>query len=215
MKEKRAVDSSGKIRDFVFVECNQCGGWFWKAKRFLGRHNHSYCSRKCSSLAIKVERKKLRCSFCGKTFSTRTVNDLRHSRSGLYFCSRFCKDRGQRIENGLKDIWPNHYGNGNGAYNYRKRAIGKYGAQCCACGYGEHEEALQVHHIDGDRKNNSIENLVVLCANCHWLVTLGVFRILDRKLVRVLGPVAKSKAPDLQSGDVSSRKRPGPLGDIV
>jgi hypothetical protein len=26
---------------------------------------------------------------------------------------------------------------------------------------------LELHHIDGDRNNNSIENLQVLCPNCH------------------------------------------------
>lgn len=26
---------------------------------------------------------------------------------------------------------------------------------------------LELHHIDGDRNNNSIENLMVLCPNCH------------------------------------------------
>lgn len=27
--------------------------------------------------------------------------------------------------------------------------------------------ALELHHIDGDRTNNSIENLQILCPNCH------------------------------------------------
>lgn len=43
---------------------------------------------------------------------------------------------------------------------------------CERCGKSEWEGEpipLQVHHIDGDRTNNSIENLQVLCPNCHAL----------------------------------------------
>ena len=31
----------------------------------------------------------------------------------------------------------------------------------------EHSIPLQVHHIDGDRSNNELNNLMVLCPNCH------------------------------------------------
>jgi 5-methylcytosine-specific restriction endonuclease McrA len=30
---------------------------------------------------------------------------------------------------------------------------------------------LEVHHIDGDRTNNSLENLQLLCPNCHSYTT--------------------------------------------
>jgi len=43
---------------------------------------------------------------------------------------------------------------------------------CERCGRVEWEGEpipLQVHHIDGDRTNNSIENLQILCPNCHAL----------------------------------------------
>jgi hypothetical protein len=42
---------------------------------------------------------------------------------------------------------------------------------CVECGIGEIYNGkflrLQVHHIDGDNKNNEIENLSLLCPNCH------------------------------------------------
>lgn len=42
--------------------------------------------------------------------------------------------------------------------------------RCEKCGIttwlGE-KAPLEIHHIDGDRKNNRLENLQILCANCH------------------------------------------------
>lgn len=42
---------------------------------------------------------------------------------------------------------------------------------CSECGIGEEYNnkpiSLQVHHIDGDNTNNVIENLQILCPNCH------------------------------------------------
>lgn len=56
---------------------------------------------------------------------------------------------------------------------YRKRTLERCGKYCSVCGYSEHEEALQAHHVDMNRDNNENSNLVVLCANCHmYLHTL-------------------------------------------
>lgn len=44
------------------------------------------------------------------------------------------------------------------------------GRKCEKCGLTEwlgEPINLQVHHIDGDRTNNSLDNLVLLCPNCH------------------------------------------------
>lgn len=39
---------------------------------------------------------------------------------------------------------------------------------CEACGFKAlHPAQLHVDHIDGSKKNNNIENLQTLCANCH------------------------------------------------
>ena len=36
------------------------------------------------------------------------------------------------------------------------------------------EKLLDVHHVDGDRSNNDVSNLVVLCVWCHAKVTRGI-----------------------------------------
>jgi len=40
--------------------------------------------------------------------------------------------------------------------------------KCVKCGYDD-LRALAVHHVDQNRKNNGIHNLVWLCRNCHFL----------------------------------------------
>lgn len=41
--------------------------------------------------------------------------------------------------------------------------------QCNRCSYNETPKILGVHHKDHDRTNNLLENLEVLCPNCHSL----------------------------------------------
>jgi len=51
-----------------------------------------------------------------------------------------------------------------------------YHNKCEKCGWGEinpitNRIPLEVHHIDGDCTNNRIENLQLLCPNCHSLTS--------------------------------------------
>ena len=67
----------------------------------------------------------------------------------------------------MKEIQPEHYK--NEGLNYRKTAFDAYGKICSNCKY-DNELALEVHHIDKDRTNNTVNNLRVLCANCHTII---------------------------------------------
>ena len=45
-----------------------------------------------------------------------------------------------------------------------------YGRRCHMCHNTEHnghEIPLDVHHIDGNRRNNCLSNIILLCKNCH------------------------------------------------
>lgn len=57
--------------------------------------------------------------------------------------------------------------------NYRSKLLKSNRVlQCAFCGFDD-IRALVVHHIDEDRKNNVLKNLVWLCHNCHYLVHEG------------------------------------------
>jgi 5-methylcytosine-specific restriction endonuclease McrA len=48
----------------------------------------------------------------------------------------------------------------------KKELMQTRGKKCERCGYNK-LEILQIHHIDKDRNNNKMENLKLLCPNCH------------------------------------------------
>jgi hypothetical protein len=57
--------------------------------------------------------------------------------------------------------------------NYRQLAFAHYDPLCAHCGFGV-SAVLEVAHIDCDRSNNDISNLVILCPNCHKMHDLDL-----------------------------------------
>ncbi len=47
---------------------------------------------------------------------------------------------------------------------------------CRICGVDPCEEQLHVHHVDWDRRNNTLRNLVTLCISCHKAIHLHGYR---------------------------------------
>ena len=118
------------------------------------------------------------CNYCSKEYYVRSSRA--ETKTGLHFCCRECKDNAQRIDSNIKEAQLEHYKDGYSTY--RERAIKKYGAFCEICNY---DEILDVHHIDKNRKNNKINNLIVLCPNCHAKITRDIFKLIDRKMIKI------------------------------
>jgi len=57
--------------------------------------------------------------------------------------------------------------------NYRKLAFESYDPLCAHCGFGI-PSVLEIAHIDGNRNNNEVGNLVILCPNCHKMHDLDL-----------------------------------------
>jgi 5-methylcytosine-specific restriction endonuclease McrA len=57
--------------------------------------------------------------------------------------------------------------------NYRKLAFARYDPRCAHCGFGI-PAVLEVAHLNGDRSNNDLSNLVILCPNCHKMHDLDL-----------------------------------------
>jgi hypothetical protein len=57
--------------------------------------------------------------------------------------------------------------------NYRKLAFENYPPVCAHCGFGI-RDVLEVCHIDCERTNNTLLNLVILCPTCHKMHDLDL-----------------------------------------
>lgn len=146
--------------------CLHCKSPFEASTRELNRGNAKFCSQSCSSSyfgSLKKKPPNVTCAYCGKAFYKRPSR-LSQSKSGLYFCCRDHKDRAQRI-GGIKAIQPSHYG--ETITRYRDLAFRFLPNKCSRCDYDKNVAALAVHHKDGNRSNNSLENLEIICCNCH------------------------------------------------
>lgn len=56
---------------------------------------------------------------------------------------------------------------GGGTTYFKQKVLARDGRVCQMCGYDEHPEIIEVHHIDGDHKNSKLENGMAVCPNCH------------------------------------------------
>ncbi len=66
--------------------------------------------------------------------------------------------------------------------SYRRKALEEYGEKCGNCGA---TEAIEIHHRNGDRTDNRLENLLPLCSNCHEKLHRSGLGGLEEELKRV------------------------------
>lgn len=155
----------------IKTNCLNCQNDFDAHLKELKRGNGKYCSRKCSHEArvknLVPKDPNVTCSYCSTRFYLNESKRMA-SKSGLYFCCRAHKDLAQHKSFNLSEMWPDHYNSSPyDSSDYRALAFTKYEKKCMRCGYDKITDILEVHHKDHDRKNNSIDNLEVLCPNCH------------------------------------------------
>jgi hypothetical protein len=159
----------GQSRKLYKVNCVQCNNTLFRPKHLIIKRLQ-FCTPECSSAYQARNRIDCICAQCKVSFK-RPQSKIEISKSGLQFCSRECKDTAQRI-GGIEEIMPEHYGIGE--YSYRSRALYFYGECCKKCNYDDDLRMLDVHHKDGNRGNNILENLEVLCVWCHAMETRKV-----------------------------------------
>ena len=163
IKEFEGLDSSNRKRVFAECRCSVCSRLYTRQKRQLNQWDT--CSIQCTNVA-KGNAILYSCDHCENLFF-KSKSKVNASKSGKLFCCRTCKDAAQSY---MLEIQPDHYGSGS---DYRKKAFKQYAPVCARCDYSN-TDALEVHHKDKNRENNSIENLEILCANCHTLTHKGL-----------------------------------------
>lgn len=111
-----------------------------------------FCSANCYGLA---NRKEVPCVACGKPIL-----------AGLNkkSCSRACSNR---YREGIKYKIGRPRDKTQRAYLLKLRLLEQRGAKCERCDYNK-TEVLQVHHKDRNRDHNELNNLELICPNCHF-----------------------------------------------
>ncbi|MDP2736716.1 MAG: HNH endonuclease signature motif containing protein [bacterium] len=146
------------------VKCKRCNQELYVKPSHLKMGYGKYCSVKCR-IESSRKGKYVHCEICGKEV-WRIPKDLKGSKSGKFFCNKSCqtKWRNEYFSG------PNHYLWKGGEFIYRQKML-KSGARqvCQKCGIVD-KRILIVHHIDHNRRNNDLSNLMWLCMNCHYLI---------------------------------------------
>lgn len=176
--EEYGLNFCHKSEKKVFCIC--CGKEITGRDRLTKRFCSSSCSATYNNKKRGEENKKF-CEYCGK--------ELKNKRNR--FCSNKCQKEHEYDEHVLE--WkngedPGWTGRGVGVKPFiRRYMLEKNNYQCQRCGWGEKNPTtglvpLQIHHVDGDCKNNSEDNLELLCPNCHSLT--DTFGTLNKKSSR-------------------------------
>jgi hypothetical protein len=144
--------------------CKVCKKEFYVKPCHLKLGGGIYCSRECKYQGQKTGQY-IKCDICGKK-AWKQLRDFKRSKSNKFFCSKTCQTK-----------WRNDYFKGpmhkswkGGAFTYRRIMESSKIQPICRICHNKDYRVLEVHHIDCDRKNNDIKNLVWLCCNCHCLV---------------------------------------------
>lgn len=101
------------------------------------------------------------CKNCGTELTTRTQT---------YFCSQKCQAENISKESLLKV----ERGDKVGVLTLKRYLVEKRGNKCECCGWNKlnpitNKCPIELEHIDGNHENNSLDNLKLLCPNCHSL----------------------------------------------
>ena len=148
--------------------CKCCG-----EKLTYEQRRNLFCSHSCSAkfnnpYHTKDKNTEKYCLNCGKPLPyLKKEND---------FCSKTCYN--EYRYNSLIERWINGENFTKGGHQVttfiKRYLMNIHNNKCEKCNWGEehpitHTVPLAVHHIDGDCTNNKIENLQLLCPNCHSL----------------------------------------------
>jgi len=115
-------------------------------------------TKKWKHVILGIDKRKMtgECLHCG---DVRLTKRIRKSGLVVYICK-------VAIYKWQKE---NNYGFVNPKYKKHKKV------KCARCGFvAENSCQLDVHHLNGNHKNNTKRNLQTLCSNCHRLVEFNI-----------------------------------------
>lgn len=148
----------------LLKKCRICKKVFQTKPFFVKNGGGKYCSAVCHYKGLKTG-KLVNCDICGKE-TYKTIKALRLSKSKKWFCSKSCQTKWRNSE----FVGEKHANYITGRASYRSVLPRNKIPQICRLCRTQDARVLAVHHLDENRLNNELKNLVWLCHNCHHLV---------------------------------------------
>lgn len=139
------------------TNCKNCKKIINRKPSEIKKGGNLFCSKECFN-KYKPSIITIKCGTCKKEIK-RFPSEIKKSKTGNLYCSKRCSA-----------IQANKSRFGKGHASYRRQAFEAADKiECEKCGWDKEIDVLQVHHIDRNRRNHSINNLQILCPNCHLL----------------------------------------------
>lgn len=142
--------------------CKQCNN----IVPYIRRNGVGFCTQSCAATFNNKRRIYHRspvnkiCVYCGKQIPN-------HYQKNRKYCNSICSSAAKKqrkwkaIEEGKKCC----------QMVLREYLLFKRGNKCEKCNqsntWNNEPLSMQVHHKDGNKHNNNLDNLIVLCPNCH------------------------------------------------
>jgi len=153
--------------------CKQCRVKFY--------HNTNiFCTQKCAAIFNnKNKLKKIKQNYISRKCK-RCGNDILNKRKSAVYCSLNCSRIYKKEQLILKkdllieNNQPTATKLESNSFNCKSYLIRKFGKKCMRCGWAEVNPTsgrvpIELEHKDGNCTNNNLENLELLCPNCHSL----------------------------------------------
>ena len=164
-EEIRIIMKKGKRKRGVELICVACGNDFYVPA--YRKETAKYCSYYCHRFG-QYKNVTIICHQCGKEFIKST------SRGWIKYCSEDCRhvNRMSEKERRKAQKASQKLKRGNNSSRNLRTNLKRAGVEfkCSICGYEKHTYCIDVHHIDGNPDNNTLENIAMYCAICHRIV---------------------------------------------
>ena len=147
--------------------CQQCGEEFEVRKRRLKKGGGKFCSLSCSTTYRNIHNNPANVPEARKKISQNHA-DVSGENNPMYGVKLKGEDNPAYIDGRSK----------YGEY-YRMIAFKNKPHKCNICGKEGKPKDFDVHHKDGNRENNKLNNLEILCPKCHQ--TIGHILVRDEK----------------------------------
>ena len=134
------------------TKCIMCESPVYKRPAEIEKNKGNvFCSMKCFGLFCRKENP---CIVCGKLILASL-----HKKT----CGRSCANINRA---GTKYKIGSPKSKIKSQQALKIRLLDERGKKCERCNYGKYQ-ILEVHHKDRSRENNNLENLLLICPNCH------------------------------------------------